>query len=510
MIKKLENDLILSWILFIFFSLLYFSSTVGVMNSVDAPQYALTQALVEKHTTSIEAFSQYVWPDFASYNGHMYSDREPGFSIIAIPFYLIAKILLPLANYPYLGQHPALTPASRLEVLTYGFMSSLAALGPVLVFYISRKLNFSRFSSFLAGFFLGTGSLMWKYSAGFIRQPLILVMLLGLFLIYLQLKQRRKPSILLMTGFLMGLMLITDYLSIFSASVLALLYAVFIFKQKKDFLILSIIYAIIGFIIPMSFLLLYNRISFGKFFTSSRFYYANETQTVQSTFITDLKWSIPLNLLSYKPIPPQAFDYLKKYPYLKKTFPIYTWASAWQYKGILIQSPILFLSLLGLLIMKQKKMAGILMILFLSYFIPASKISAFFSPTSYDTRYVLPAIGFLFIGLSSAIDALNRQIKPIKLFGLVISSVLGVFSFWNGFVSIGRHFAPHVSGEHRFDYSGSLLNYKNLLSLTIHAFPNIYNIHLSLIFCVLLFFLSKKYPLLIPFKRRRPEETSIK
>lgn len=462
------------------------------MNSLDAPQFALTQALVDEKRTIINNYSKYIWPDSAQYKGNVYTDREPGLSLLATPFYFAAKIFLPVANAPYLGNHSGITQDSRLEALTYGLFSSVVALAPIILFLISRRMGYSLVASLMSAFFLGVGSLLWKYSASFVRQPFILVFLLGLFFIDSFLSKKQSIKFFFIQSLVLGYLVITDHMSIFPVLLfLVLLGSKFIrskqFKKNKFVAIIS------GFSIPVVIFLLYNQISFGNMLTSPRYYSSLPgMKSTSNIFLADLRWSIPLNLISFRPIPQEAFHFFKNYPDLAETFSMYKWASVWTYRGIFIQSPILFLSLIGFFFIKNKRMVLLLLLLFLSYFIPASKILVFFSPTAYDTRYVLPAVGFLFIGLPAFLDFINKQKSATLRFGLwSIVAMLGIASIFQNLVSVSQHFAPHVSGEHRFDLVGSLVEPRNLQLILTNAFPNIYNLHIVVLYLISLYFLVK-------------------
>src|SRR5450756_2095910 len=129
MLRKIINqEHFIPWLLFIFITTCYFASTVGIMNSGDGPEYALTQAIVEEHTTEIDDFIRWSWPDYALVNGHMYTKRPPGLSFLAIPFYVIAKTLIPISNYPYTNQDIGLNEESQVETLTMVLPTILSAI----------------------------------------------------------------------------------------------------------------------------------------------------------------------------------------------------------------------------------------------------------------------------------------------------------------------------------------------------------------------------------------------
>lgn len=458
------------------------------MNSVDAPQFALVRALVEERKTNIDTFSQYIYPDYAIYNQKFYLDREPGLSFIALPFYILAKIFSPHALSPYNGKHQGITSESPLEALTYGFTSSLVSLGIVFFFLILQELKYSKMSSFLSAIILATGTLIWKYSGGFVRQPVVLSLFFLIFYLFLKIKKKPTFELYGLAGLGIGVLFITDHLSIFTFPIFLSIFG-YTFLKNRSSLTSSIIF-LLGALIPLSLFFVYNTISFGNPFTTPRKYTALKgLQNTNNIFIADLRSTIPINLFSNGPIPQETFQYFKNHPELESLFSSSNnWASVWPYKGVFIQSPILLLSILGFLLSRKKKLACLFLLLFLAYFLPASKILVFYGPTAYDTRYTLPSIGFLFLGLPSLFDYFKKRNSLIKSVGLLMIILLWGISSYQALLSTSRHFAPHVTGEHRFDYSQSpLFSSDNLRIILINAFPNVYNLPFLLIYFILIF-----------------------
>ena len=54
---------IMGMILFVLFFFIYNSGTVGIMNSIDGPQYALTRSLYEDKSLTIDKYTDYISPD---------------------------------------------------------------------------------------------------------------------------------------------------------------------------------------------------------------------------------------------------------------------------------------------------------------------------------------------------------------------------------------------------------------------------------------------------------------
>ncbi len=463
-----HRDWLIGVVLYVVCSFLFFSSTVGVMNSLDAPEYALTQALVEKQSSNIDGFDRYAWPDIAHFEGKTYSVREPGLSFLAMPPYKLATL--------FSGD-----PVShQTEMLTYGFMGMILALGPLLAWMIGRELGYSRFASAYAGVLFGAGTLYWKYSASFVRQPFTALFFLLALLLLLKIrahKNNTRTAVLLFIT--LGCALIVDNLSVFVVGLYTITFFSLVRRKFNPLIFLA------G-IAPLVLFAGYNFLSFGEVFTSPRLYAVLPAAThLKSIFIAELRWTIPLNLFSYKPIPPEAFNFLKAYPQFMETYSMYKWASIWQYKGILVLTPPLVLGFFGWFVMKKRWFGGLLGLAFLAYFIPASKFFVFFNPTAYDTRYVIPAVVFLILGVPATIDYFHKRLShPMARGVLLVILLCGLFvSVAQAVFAVSQHFAPHVTGEHRFDYVAQSPLSGRIELIVRYAFPNIGNLH---IYCAVL------------------------
>jgi hypothetical protein len=121
----LRSDRRVALLLFALVAVPYFSTAVGVMNSMDGPQYALTRAIVEKHTFSLNGYD-WIYPDWALVDGKQYSQRSPGISLLAVPLYLYSHALTGHLAPPHLVQNTrGITAESPLEAMTYGLVSLL-------------------------------------------------------------------------------------------------------------------------------------------------------------------------------------------------------------------------------------------------------------------------------------------------------------------------------------------------------------------------------------------------
>lgn len=480
------------WFLFIFFTAIYFSSTVGIMNSGDGPEYALTQALVEQHTTKIDQFDRWIWPDYAEINGHKFIKRPPGISFIAVPFYILAKTLEPIAFAPYNGSAPGIDTTSKIEALTMILPALGASLTVVLLYLICYQFTKDSKPSFTASVIFGLGTLQWKYSYSFIRQPIYIFLLILIYYLLSKLKNKQYPPwVYSLIGLLTGYSLLVETTTLFTLPIFFLVF-IFIHATKlrtafERFIVLAEF--LLGFFLALSLLAAYNLLSYDQI---SRNLYQDiersKWMNYSSLFSTPLYPSILINVFSNAPIPKHALS-----PILRSNEQLFLqesaiWATRYPYKGLFFQSPFLFLATLGFVgfFRKYKSWALIAVSLILSILIPLSKYVDFYSPNAYDTRFFLPLVPFLTIGFSF-------WLKDIKLWKnrLVILVTIGVtvLSIYNGWLANLTNYAPHVTGEHRFSFERLQQPVftadhalKNLWLVFINTFPNIYNIHILFLF----------------------------
>lgn len=525
--KILAHPHFIPWFLFIFFTSLYFASTVGVMNSLDGSQYALTQALVEEKNIKIDSFMKWTyWTDYAVSGKHYYSDRDPGVSFLAVPFYIIAKQIHPISKVPYDGQNRNADKDSALQSLAYLTTCLFGGLTVTLVYLICLHFKRSKKASIITAFAVGTGTLLWKYSASFYREPVFITIILLVFYILFKTQDHIKENqinswFFLVVGLFSGLALFVDNSKPY---VIILIFAYICPLGKKYFKKIVSIF-LIGLLLSVGLLFLYNFIAFGNPFINGYLEHGYVTwmREPKNLFRTPLLSSLMINLFNNAPIPEKILSFFWDNPYISHQMGA-KWATFWKYKGIFVQTPLLFLSIIGwyTFFKKYPKDAFIVIITLTSILIINSKLTTFWAPNTYDSRYFLPVTILLLFGLPFFIDNIFKiKIFFFRLYRYLLLLLLFGFSLYNGWYSNLTNFAPHVSGEHRFSFSQLaqpvmvLWNIKyNLWLLFTNTFPNIYNLHILFIFyflpILLIYFLYKFYVYLLSPKPKRLLPKNIK
>lgn len=486
--------------LFIFFTTLYFASTVGGMNSIDGSQYALTQAIAEEKTFRIDSFMQWTYyNDYAIYNNHYYSDREPGISFLTTPFYLIGKIVLDHAN-PIYGNYKNMVKTayrvdrnSTLQALTYLSSAWWGAIGVVTLYLLCIQLKTSKTAALITSFIMGLGSLHWKYSAGFMREPIfttfLLLTLLFLFQSTFRPRSKLNKYYLILSGIFMGTSLFVDYTKLY---LIPFLLIFLFFKNRHKKFLNSLLFYSIGIVPILLIIFLYNFISFRNPFTIPHLYKGSIQwmNNIKNNFQIPLIPGIFTNLFSFKPIKPALLKYFWDNPQIGDQM-YAKGATKTIYKGIFVQSPILFFALLGWLFFFRKYAPEATLIIICGFLILLvnSKLSIFWAVAQYDSRYFLPVSILLLLGLPFSFEFMMKSSNLLKHLLIIVFFILTVLSVFNGWNSNLNNAAPHATNIQKFSLQDLIYPVftkehfmTNLTLLFINTFPNIFNIHLLIIY----------------------------
>jgi hypothetical protein len=157
-------------------------------------RFDLTRAVVEQHTLSIDAFQENTG-DKAQRDGHWYTDKAPGLSLLAVPAHAVVHAVRPGAVVA--GSYFA-------TVFAVALPSALAALA---LFAVGRALGLSASWSGAATVAYALGTLALPYSTIFYGHQLAAA--LGL-IAFALVRVRRAPAL---AGLLLGLAVAVDYTS---------------------------------------------------------------------------------------------------------------------------------------------------------------------------------------------------------------------------------------------------------------------------------------------------------
>jgi hypothetical protein len=277
--------------LIVFAAYAYFSmETDANANS----RLALVRAIVEEHRFQIDSYQGTSLPtsDKASFNGHYYSDKAIGSSLIGIPIY---SMMLGLKSWLRLS-----APNTSLILLLPIFVVSLfSALLAPLIYVFGRRITGDPWTSLLMTIVICLGTPYFVYSTTYYGHTLAGLLLFLAFFIWLDSRNKNQfgPGPTTLSGFLLGVAIVTEYPTFLIAAVIWL-YILYVLGKSGHILDLKLhALLIIGALIPILVLLYYNYSIFKNPFTISYSHEASQDfYTVQNTGLMGIGLPNPLIL----------------------------------------------------------------------------------------------------------------------------------------------------------------------------------------------------------------------
>jgi 4-amino-4-deoxy-L-arabinose transferase-like glycosyltransferase len=337
--------------------------------------------------------------DIAFLNGHYYSDKAIGTSIIGAIFYAPMYMFMKLT-----GHGVSLLRIKYL--LTFMVVGLPSAFAGSLVYVLCETMSGSRLRAYLATLAVALGTMCLPFSAIFFGHQLAAALLFCSFFLIFQLKLkpnlRQKRGYLFLIGFLLGTAFLTEYTTPVIIFPLGLYY-LYILRERWSFRwIRSIIVPfVLGASIPVVILMIYNTLCFGNPFSIGYEHLANQYQTLMSQGFLGI--GLPrLNVLFFLTFHPAH--------------------------GLFWQSPVLLMAMVGFYYLwrdKRYRLEGVIvMFAFISYLLINSGYAMWWGGASFGPRHLIPMLLFLSIPL---------VLVPRRLIPLVI--ILAV-------ISIGQMFIP--------------------------------------------------------------------
>jgi len=321
--------------------------------------------------------------DKSFYNGHFYSDKAIGTallgSMIYFPIYKLAQFFGFAIN---IWQYK--------RILTFTVIGIPAAFAGSLVFVLCKYLTGSKLQSFLITIAGAIGTIYFPFSTLFFSHALAGSLLFcALFMIF---KLKVIPDIssinlhLFIIGFLLGFSIITEFPTVLIVVPL-IIYFYFVFAPKKTIqhILTGSILPIIGGVIPIIILMIYNSLCFGNPLSIGYMYENNQTySTAQSQGLMGIH--LPnLKVLYYLTVNP--------------------------YMGLFWQSPVLLLSLSGFYFMFRNRQyrgeAVMIGVSFLFYLLMNSGYFQWWGGGSSGPRHLIPILLFLTLPLAFLPRRLN-------------------------------------------------------------------------------------------------------
>jgi hypothetical protein len=244
----------------------YFVGTWQDSNTLS--RLSLVWALVEEHRFEIDTTQQDdQWRDFLTqdrswYNGHFYSDKAIGSSLVG------AALWAPIDFVLRSIQVPATQKTFKVIAPLVGISAVSALLAPLIYAFVSGLAGGRQ--GFFTTIALMFGTALFKYSTGFYGHVLAGLLLFASFLIWFQARQRCRITLPRVLGstMLLGFMIVTEYPTAMLALVLGGYMLAVLREQKRLYDWRVYLVGVFGFLLAVSPLVYYNLSVYGDALTT--------------------------------------------------------------------------------------------------------------------------------------------------------------------------------------------------------------------------------------------------
>jgi hypothetical protein len=396
-------------------------------------RFALVKAIVEEGRLTIDSY-EFETGDKAYINGHYYSDKAIGASILGalvyLPFYEINGGPLPLELFTIL--------------ITFFAVSVPTALLSPMFYSLALRITGKKWLALILTLCISLTTPLFPYAGAFYGHSLAATIAFSVFFLWVEVNQfeaRITPARLFASGFLIGFMIITEYTTIMIAMFL-MGYIIYIALSKQmPVNSKNIGCFLVGGAIPLIVLLSYNWICFGSPLSLGYSHeYLEKYRDFHNTGIMGFSWPNAMTLL-YMTIHPM--------------------------QGIFLQSPILLFAIPGFVMMKWETKFRVELIFctltILVYFLAVSSLDWWWGGDAFAARHLIPVLPFFGMALISAAK---------KYLPFLIS--LGLVSFFQMLVasatlyhSFNIYSMKILSQPFTLSWENSLL-YRELLRKLLH------------------------------------------
>lgn len=218
----------------------------------ELPRAYLVQAIVEDHTFAID-HGVARWgatADVSPSNGHQYSNKAPGSSLLAVPAYAAVRAIAGPPSLPttlwICRVFAGIVPMLAFLVLLWGFLTRFAPDPAV------RRLVVIAYA---------LGSLAMTYAILFYSHQLGAICIAGAWMLALDVADgKRRLAVMVAAGFLAGAAPLVDYQAVFAA----LPVAIHILVKLRGRRVRGVALAVAGAALPIAGLLAYHAVCFGS------------------------------------------------------------------------------------------------------------------------------------------------------------------------------------------------------------------------------------------------------
>jgi hypothetical protein len=385
----------------------------------------LAFAIIEEGRLTIDSYHDQVGTstkDKAIYNGHYYTSKAIGSSLLAAFFYFPLYKLELLLNYK-------LSLEELKYLLTFFSIGLPSAVTGSLMYILCKQITGNKVRSFVVTIASNLGTMIFPFSVIFFGHQLAGSLLFAAFFLIYQLKVDpgyRRNGILLLVGFLLGFALITEYPV---APIVLILAAYYFFslvtpgKMKRN---PALVLPALGAVIPIIVLMAYNMavfdnpISTGYVHSADPWFYEQQNQGLVGIGLPN----------------PKVIFFMTIHPAL----------------GLFWQSPVLLLSIIGIWYMlktpKSRAEALVAIFSFFSLLILYSGFYNWWGGWTFGPRYLIPML--LFLGLPLAFIP-KRWFFSVVILGLI--SIIQMFIVVSTLILVPDNYYKQIENLGFFAYS---------------------------------------------------------
>ena len=349
----------------------------------DNSRFDLIFAIVREGRLPIDTFEDNgitATGDKAYYNGHYYSDKPIGPSLLGIVFYAPLYLMKLTLNHP--------SQIGAMQIITFLVIGLPSAFAGSLIYILCLYLSKSRFRSFVVTLGITLGTMYFPYSAIFFSHQFTSALLFSAFFMIFFLKEKPetwKKRYLCLIGLLLGWAFISEYPSALIIFPLVIYYVSIVWRNTNNRNLHSILLPTLSAIIPISLQLLYNKLCFGSFLSVAYSYDDNSYfRTSMQQGVMGIHWP-DWNVLYYMTFHPLM--------------------------GLFWESPILLLSTFGAVVLflehHFREEAILVACIICTYLVIMSGFYMWWGGDAFGPRYIIPVLPFFFFFLTFVPKRLN-------------------------------------------------------------------------------------------------------
>lgn len=416
-----KTEALLVFLLLAFIYAYFYHDPVWNGNS----RLGLTFAIVQEGRLTIDSFHNQegiFTKDKAFYEGHYYTSKAIGSSLIAAFFYFPIYWLEQLLNIKLdLGEIKYL-----LTFLSIGLPSAIAG---SLMYVLCKQVTGNRLQAYVATLAITLGTMIFPFSVTFFGHHMAGAFLFGAFFLISRLKVEsfyHRKGILFLVGLLLGFALITEYPVAPIVLILTIYYFVIVFTKGVLSRGLAVFLPALGAFIPLAVVLAYNIAVFGNPISTGYTHSATEWfQENQTQGFVGIGWPNP-----------KAMFYMTIHPAF----------------GVFWQSPVLVLSLVGTWFMLRDsnyRLEGLIAVIsFLSLLILYSGFYSWWGGWNFGPRYLIPMLCFMCLPL---VFIPRRWFASVVTLGMI--SIVQMFIVVSSLIIIPDDFIKQIDKAGFFAYS---------------------------------------------------------